>query len=54
MVFLAKALLQETESSETYGEYSSHHKKNNFMLTAGKIIDWIYIHQTYFVLIPLF
>ena len=30
--------MQETESSETYGEYSSHHKKNNFMLTAGKII----------------
>ena len=54
MVFLAKALLQETESSETYDEYRSHHKRDNFMLTARKIIDWISIHQTYFVLVPLF
>ena len=51
MVFLAKALLQETESSETYDEYM---QRDNFMLTARKIIDWISIHQTYFVLVPLF
>ena len=48
-----KLQLQETEQSETYGEYSSQYKKNNFMLIAGqdKIIS---CYQTYFVLVPLF
>ena len=47
-----KLQLQETEQSETYGEYSSQHKKNNFMLYEGQ--DEISIYQTYFVFVPLF
>ena len=42
-----KLQLQETEQSETYGEYSSEYKKNNFMLNAGQdkyIIDYQYIY----------
>ena len=31
-----KLQLQQTEWSETYGEYSSQYKKNNFMLNAGQ------------------
>ena len=33
-IFLPEALLQETEQSETYGEFSEHFKKNNFKLSA--------------------
>ena len=32
-VFLSKALLQETEKSETYGEYNKHLKKNDEIKT---------------------
>ena len=31
-----KLQLQEIEYSETYGEYYSQYKKNNFMLNAGQ------------------
>ena len=48
-----KLQFQESEQSETYCEYSSQYKKNNFMLNAGldKIIS---SYQTYFVFVPLF
>ena len=46
--------LQETELSETHGEYSSQYKKNNLMLNAGqdkRISNLIcicpYLFQTY-------
>ena len=35
-VFLPKALLQDTELLDTYGEDSWPYKKNNFMLNAGQ------------------
>ena len=34
--FLPKALMQETEYSDTYDEYSSQHKKNNVTMDAGQ------------------
>ena len=52
-VFFPKALLQETEYSETYGEYSSQYKKNKLMLHVGQDLRTA-INQTYFVFVPLF
>ena len=37
-----KLQLQETEWSETYGEYSSQYKKNNFKLNAGKMNEHLF------------
>ena len=51
--FCPKLQLQETEWSETYSEYSSQCKKNNFMLNAGQD-KRIAVYQTYFVFVPLF
>ena len=50
---LTKALLQDTELSETSGEYSSQYKKNYFMLTAGQDYRTA-IHQTYFIFVVFF
>ena len=48
-----KLQLQETDQSETYGEYISQNKKNNFMLNSGQ--DWIpSIYQSYCVFSLLF
>ena len=41
-----KLQLQETEWSETYGEYSSQYKKNNFKLNAGKMNEHLFIKVT--------
>ena len=35
-IFLWAQKRWETEESETYGEYSSQYKKNNFLLNAGQ------------------
>ena len=44
-----KLQLQETEKSETYGEYSSQYKKNNFNLNAGKMNDYLFIKVTMYL-----
>ena len=49
-----KLQLQETEKSETYGEYSSQYKKNNFKLNAGKMNVRLSVYQSYYVFGLLF
>ena len=44
-----KLQLQETELSETYAEYSSQYKKNNFKLNAGKMKDYLFIKVTMYL-----
>ena len=44
-----KLQLQETELSETYGEYSSQYKKNNFKLNAGKMNEHLFIKVTMYL-----
>ena len=44
-----KLQLQETEWSETYGEYSSQYKKNNFKLNAGKMNEHLFIKVTMYL-----
>ena len=44
-----KLQLQETECSETYGEYSSQYKKNNFKLNAGKMNKHLFIKVTMYL-----
>ena len=41
-----KLQLKETGKSETYGEYSSQCKKNNFILNAGKMNEHLFIKVT--------
>ena len=40
-VFLPKASLQETESSETYDEYSSHHKKTEMKVWHSLLVTFL-------------
>ena len=41
-----KLQLKETGKSETYGEYSTQCKKNNFILNAGKMNEHLFIKVT--------
>ena len=52
--FLPKALLQETKESETYCEYSSQYKKNNFMLNAGARLKNFYLSKLLGICCSLF